>query len=353
MPNRLALPVLNPAWSLMRCVFALEICLVHLVSPVWNQLEEGWIADTVFMSVARTGTIGFIMLAGAILIGRGPGSVGQYLGDRLRRWLPLLVMAQLLYLALTLWIERRSLGSLGWSDLLEPAWYHMWFFYALGPIYAVVVPMRWYAAWADGLGGTARMVALWAPVAGLFAGSAWITAVYGLWGDLRPINVLIYCGFAWTGHVLATTFPNGVSWASRLMLLGVGGAALVSVLVIEAAGEPVSAYFHRCSIFVALAASGQFLLLLRAGQASWSSVTTRRMHAVARLTLGIFVIHPLLIVLAGWPPAWATAGWHKWLSMPAAAVGLFVLSGVVTWLWLQGTATLQRALVRERSVRHS
>jgi len=69
----------NPAWSLMRCVFAFEICLIHLCSAVWSQPQDGWMAETVFMSITRTGTVGFMMLAGAILIGRGLGSTGSYL----------------------------------------------------------------------------------------------------------------------------------------------------------------------------------------------------------------------------------------------------------------------------------
>lgn len=346
MPERLAKPLPNPAWSLLRCVFALQICLVHLASPVWNRMEEGWIGDTAFMALARTGTLGFMMLAGAILIARAQEQAGPYLLHRLRRWLPMLLFAQLLYLALALWLEGETPASLGWSDLIEPAWYHIWFFYALGLIYLVVVPMRAYAAWAENLGGAARLAAIWAPVAALFAGLAVFTAVFGFWGDLRPVNLVVYCGFAWTGYALATSFPKGTLWGAPLLLAGVAGATLATAAATEAAGVPVKAYFHRCSIFVALAACGQFLLLLRAGAIGWSRAATGRVNALAALTLGIFVVHPLLIALAGWPPGWAAEGWHKLATLPAAAALLFTASAALTWLWLRAGTLLQRPSAR-------
>jgi len=103
LPHRAAVTGLNPAWSLMRCVFAFEICLIHLCSRAWFQPEEGWIAETIFISITRTGTAGFMMLAGAILIGRGLGSVSNYFAHRLRLWLPVLALAQLIYIGLDLW----------------------------------------------------------------------------------------------------------------------------------------------------------------------------------------------------------------------------------------------------------
>ncbi len=343
MPDRPAKPPPNPAWSLMRCVFAFEICLIHLCSLLWFRPEEGWMAETIFMSAARTGTVGFMMLAGAILVGRGHFPVGDYLAARLRRWLPMLVLAQGLYLGLDLLVGEETLASLSWTDMVEPAWYHLWFFYALGVVYLMVVPMRWYAAQAARLSPGYRRTALWAPVAALAAGLAWVTASGGFWGDLRPLNLLIYCGYAWTGHVLATTFPTGTPWAGRLMLLGVGGATMATILATESAGVPVAAYFHRCSAFVAIAAAGQFLLLLRANTLAWSARTTTRLNALARLTLGIFVVHPLLIALGGWPPDWVVAGAREWFTLPVAAATLFAASGLVTWTTLRALALLRSA----------
>jgi|GEM_PF-5063009 len=327
----------------MRCVFAFEICLIHLCSLVWYKQQDGWMAETIFMSAARTGSVGFMMLAGAILIGRGSGPIADYLAARLRRWLPVLVLGQLLYIGLDLLSGGETLATLSWQNVVEPAWYHMWFFYALGLVYVVVVPMRWYAARAARLPPKYRRVALWAPVAGLLGGLGLVTAISGFWGDLRPLNLLIYCGYAWTGHVLATTFPNGVPWAGRLMLLGVSGAGLATTLASEWAGAPVAAYFHRCSVFVAVAAMGQFLLLLRANSLAWSESMAARVNAVARLTLGIFVIHPFLMAIGQWPPAWALEEQAEWVTIPLIAAALFVVSGLLTWAALRAFALLRGA----------
>lgn len=347
MPPPAATPTLNPAWSLMRCVFAFEICLIHLCSLSWYRPQDGWMAETLFMSAARTGTIGFMMLAGAILVGRSAGGIGDYLAHRLRRWLPALAVAQVVYIALDLWSGGATLDSLRMSDALEPAWYHIWFFYALGFVYLAVVPMRWYAGWAAALAPLPRLAAIWAPVALLMGVLGFATLLRGgFWGDLRAVNLLAYAGYAWTGYALAATFPRGSSFGWWMVLGGVSAAAVTTAIASEAAGVPVASYFHRCSAFVAVAAMGQFLLLLRVATQDWREATLERLHGVARLTLGIFVVHPLIIALAGWPQPWALADHAEWVTMPVAAVVLFALSGLVTWLVLATLEALRRPAAR-------
>lgn len=328
----------------MRCVFAYEICLVHLSAMVWYAPQGAKLAETLLVSLARTGTVGFLMLAGATLIHRPPGRATDYLAARFRRWLPMLVAAQLIYLAFSLLTGAKTPAILSPLDAITPAWIHIWFFYALGAVYIVVIPMRHYAAWTTNLSPRNRMAALWLPVLLLFGGSGWVTALGGFWGDLRPLNMLVYCGYAWTGYVLTASFPNGLRWAGALMLFGVCGAALTTVAASDAA--PVSTYFHRCSFFVAIAATGQFLLLLRANAAAWTTAMVGRVHRLARLTLGIFIVHPMLIVLAGWPgswtPHWALLGRLGWLTLPLVAAALFAVSALITWLVLHAHATLRR-----------
>lgn len=326
----------------MRCVFAFEICLIHLCSTVWTQPQEGWMAETVFMSITRTGTVGFMMLAGAILIGRKMGSAGSYLSHRLRRWMPAILTAQVLYIAFALWTGLESFEDLTWMKTVEPAWYHIWFFYALATIYVMVLPMRWYDAWAQGLAPTKRLLALWLPVAVLLAGLAWLTLWRGgTWGDLQPLNLLVYFGYAWTGHVLAVTFPRGAPKGWWLFVAGVAAAALATTLASEAAGKPVPYYFHRCTLFIAVATMGQFMLLMRAQAATWTATTTDWINRVGRLTLGIFVVHPLVIAASGWPHEWALVDSFEWVSMPIAAIVLFAVSAAITWCALKVTAAMR------------
>lgn len=293
-------------------------------------------AETVFMSITRTGTVGFMMLAGAILIGRGLGSTGSYLSHRFRRWMPAILTAQALYIAYAIWIGIESFEDLTWMLAVRPAWYHIWFFYALAMIYLMVVPMRAYDVWTQTLPPFGRRIALWAPVAGLLTGLTWLTLWRGgTWGDLQPLNLLIYFGYAWTGHVLAVTFPRGTPRGWLLFLAGVSAAALATTLASEAAGRPVPHYFHRCTLFVAVATMGQFMLLMQAQAATWSAATTVRINRVGRLTLGIFVVHPLVIAVSGWPHPWALVDSVEWVSMPLAALVLFAISGTITWLALK------------------
>ncbi len=335
------------AWSLMRCVFAFEICLIHVCTPIWLYPEPGSMAGTIFISVTRTGTVGFMMLAGAILIARTTADPATYLSARLRRWLPTLAIAQVLYLMAGIWYApapSSPMESFTWTDVFRPAWYHLWFFYALAVIYVMVLPMRRYAAWAGTLPRRGRLLALWLPVGLMLAGLGWSTLMRGgFWGDLRPENLLIYCGYAWTGYVLAETFPRGAPSGWWMLVAGVAAAALATTLASDAAGEPVRAYFHRCTLFIAVAAIGQFVLLLRANTAQWRPATVLRVNNLSRLTLGIFIVHPLVIAVARWPHDWAKVGSVEWVSLPVAAVVLFVLSGLFTWLSLRMAGLLRAA----------
>ena len=336
----MAFPPLTPApvfaWSMMRCIFAFEICLIHICSPVWGTPQQGWMAETVFMSITRTGTVGFMMLAGAILIARTSGTVSGYLSYRLRRWLPMLLIAQLIYFSLGFWIGSETFDDFGWFAVFEPAWYHLWFFYALGAIYIMVIMMRVYAAWAARLSGRRQYAALWLPVVAMLAGLSWSTLINGGgWGDLRPLNLVIYFGYAWTGYVLMVAFPRGAPSGWCMLIAGGSAAALATALASEAAGVPVPNYFHRCTLFIAVAAMGQFLLLLQANKVAWRPVTIHRVNRLARLTLGIFVIHPLVIAVLRWPYDWALVESIEWISLPIAAVVLFGISGTLSWISLR------------------
>jgi surface polysaccharide O-acyltransferase-like enzyme len=323
----------NPAWSLMRCVFAFEICLIHVCTSAWREIQPGWAAETLFISITRTGTIGFMMLTGAILIGRGPGNVGDYLYHRFSRWLPGLIAAQAIYIGYSLWYGLGSIEKLTWLKALEPAWYHVWFFYALVTIYVAVVPMRRYAAWAGSLPQAHGRVALWGPVAVFLAALGWGTLVAGgFWGDLRPVNLLVYCGYVWTGHVLAVSFPRGTAAGWWLLAAGVATATLATVWATENAGVPIPHFFHRCTIFIAIAAIGQFMVLLQARDVAWEASQVERLNRLSRLTLGVFVVHPLIIALAGWPHPWALVASAEWITLPLAALVLFGISSLVTWI---------------------
>ena len=240
--------------------------------------------------------------------------------------------------------DQATLGHLTWWDALSPAAPHLWFFYALLSIYVVVVPMRHYAIWIDGLAPARRRVAMWAPVAALLTASAVITSLGGFWGDLRPINFLFYLGFAWVGYALWATFPAGSLAGLPLLLGGVALSVLATVAVSDDLGRTVPYMNHRCSVFTIAGAMGQFLLLLRIATLAHSPALIRRVHGVARLTLGIFIVHPLLILLSLWQ-AWApTLEPGEWFVLPVATLLLFAASGAVAWLATQTARRLSGGL---------
>lgn len=328
---------------LIRCVCALLICVTHAATPLWfgfgdtGQPEGILVPATIYMLFSKTGTAGFILLAGVLLIPRTREAVGPYLTKRLHRWLPAILFAQALYLGWQLATGTLSLETLSWTDLVEPASTHLWFFYAMGVIYLAVVPMRWYVRQTDTMDGTVRLVALALPTL-LTVGAMVIMALRGgAWGYLTPVNLLIYCGYAWTGYLLVRNPPRTPWLGIFLVVIGVVGTIVITIVISEATGELEKQFIHRNSLGMAALAIGQFLLLQRLDHAITAPAWRARITRLSDLTLGIFTIHPLLMALAGGPerlivqldPAWF------WIALPAYGVALFVASAVVVWGWFR------------------
>ncbi len=327
---------LNPVWSLMRCVFAFEICLVHLILPVWFALPPEWDAPGTILPFARAGTLGFLMLAGALLVARADETVANYLPKRIGVWLRNTAIVYGIYA-----FYAALVGGISDIDALinniAGLTGHLWFFWALGAVYLAVIPMRHLVRRLRPLPETARCALMVASVAAFFIGLSAITLRGGAWGNnLAPLKIAIYCGHAWTGYVVWRLMPRG-SWKGVALIgIGMAVAILATLDISREAGRNLTYHNHRATLLIGLIALGQLLVILRLAQYLRRGWLSNSLERVSRLTLGIYAVHPLLIHLSGWQLWWAEVPLPLFLLLPLGGLALMAASGTAVWLAQQG-----------------
>ena len=338
-------------WDLLRCICAFEICLVHVTLPAWFTMDTAWNAGSVSIALARAGTIGFLMLAGALLVPRSDEMLRRYVPYRLRAWLQNIVIAYAIYLVFGLLIHDGEPGSLTLFTLVNLHTGHFWFFWAIGIAYIAVIAMRWAVRRLRPLPERTQTALLLGSVAVFFAGLAVVTANGGTYGKLTPLLLLIYCGHVWTGYVLGRVFPRGSWFGLALIALGVAAAVLGTQAISTEAGHNVTYLNHRGTLFIGLVAFGQVLLILRIGRAISHARLKTAIANLSRYTIGIFIIHPMLLEISDWDEWWDATGLPITLLFPLAGAALMAASLVVVWTAQAGIAALFERATRLRATR--
>ena len=327
-------------WDLLRCFCAFEICLVHVTLPAWFTMDTAWNAGSVYIAIARAGTIGFLMLAGALLVPRANEPLHRYIPHRLRTWLQNIAGAYAIYIAYILLTRHAETDSPTLLALVNRHAGHLWFFWAIGTAYVAVIAMRWAVRRLHTLPPRTQTAVLLASVALFYAGLAALTANGGTYGNLSPHLLLIYCGHVWTGYVISRLVPQG-SWLGLIpVVLGVAAAVLATQAISTEAGRNITYLNHRATLFIGLVAAGQVLLVLRIGHAIAQTKLAPPITSLARYTIGIFIIHPAVITASGWVHAWPTLGLPPALLLPLAAAALMAASLAIGWAVQASIATL-------------
>ena len=189
--------------------------------------------------------------------------------------------------------------------------------------------MQWYARQAETVLGRGRVVALALPLVPPVAMMITMAFRGGAWGDLTLANLVIYCGYAWTGYLLAR-HPAKTCWPGAvLVVLGIAATILTTIILSEATGIPERRFMHRCWLGIGCLAVGQFMLLQQLDRRITAPAIRARIARLGKLTLGVFIIHPLLLTVLGWPHAWIAHRPSAWIDLPLAGIALFAASALI------------------------
>lgn len=315
--------------DLARTVAVFFVVLVHVSAETFYQFSPNWLATISLNSASRTAVPIFLMISGAVLL-RREHSATSALRRVVRICIPLLFWS-VIYLAFDggLWNSE----GFQWQSLKRildgSVKYHLWFIYAMIPVYAFM------------------------PIYGAYA--------------IAPRQSMLYCLSAWfiafsilpfikalTGFEVG--IDNRAGMAIGYLLLGIylhrdrcpperatksrstAGFALWAILALltfaltwwrsHATGKPVETFLRRDTPHTVLAAAGLFVFLssfrLKLTGTFWKTL----LKYTARTSFGVYLVHVLVLEALRRNGISTTMG-SPWLGIPLFTVMVYVGSFII------------------------
>ena len=325
-------PAPHASLELLRTAAALAVVGVHAAAMVLVALPGGavsdWWAANLWDALCRWCVPVFVMISGAVLLsGPADEAAGAFYRRRaLRLWQPALFWT-LSYLALSALTQPGWRVSSGLASVLRGTpYYHLWYLYMLPGLYLLTPFLRRVIAHSS----SAELRGLTAACCVLAAlGSATLPASASFLTSFLP-----FTGYFLLGHLLFTHPSQPRSPRLLALTLSAGllialGAGMLRPWLGSRAMEWMYAYPNPLVLLMGVC-------LFQLGLRQHAGFITRladRCVALAPLSFGIYLIHPLWLLLL------AKVGidgflWHPAIGIPLTTLAAFALSALSTALLL-------------------
>lgn len=337
-PNRLVwLDLLRIAASVL--VVALNLTSVQLRTLPLNAI--GWQPINLYLAMSRAATPLFTMVAGILFLGLGKQrTLRQLLQGPVRKIVVIYIAWSMIYAVFTLLTNPAGVGTLPgrFAALLIASHYHLWFLpilislYLLSPFLQPVVDQ----------GGEAVL---------RYAAVLLVVSLLGhtlvLHGDFLPMadwvitlamkfpveKILLFSGYFLLSNTMHRYFSADKKINAAIYLLGLGGilaTAAVTWLASQKTGATDLRFSDPLSLLTFFSAVAVFLVFK--SEVSKVRFTFRARCLIAnlsRLTLGVFLIHPLVIYFLEKAFGLNLLSFNPILSVPVLTLLVFFLSAAV------------------------
>lgn len=335
--------------DLARVVACFMVVVLHVAAMDFHTFGRDWWASNSYDSFTRACVPIFLMITGVLLLGRRE-PLGLFYRKRVVRIVPPLVFWSAFYL---LWYKAQGevYGGVVASLLVVlrgPVAYHLWYLYALAGIYLFLPFLRhiWQGASPaeQGLYLVAWVVVSAWPMTQTLLGTDFdfldtyeLAPFFGLAGYL-------FLG-AWAHHHCSVHQDAG--WYGWLNLAAFVLASLATAwatwLYSAQQGAPDPLFYDYLSPFVVLAALSAFNLLYGLGVRLARSDRVpagfwRVLKHLASSSLGIYCFHIFVLDGLGRYADVVFAWGSGWLTIPLAAVVIFLISWLTVGLARQSAA---------------
>ena len=305
-------------WDLVRVVAALLVVLGHVSSAIWYQPGAHWQAANVYDSFARASVPLFFMVSGALLIPKQE-AISLYVKKRLARLTVPIVFWSAVYVAWNRVFDETAVAWDGLARVLtEPAYYHLWFLYALLFAYTAVPVLRW--SWSRLTDVSQRWLV-----------ASWLTAVAGLswmqpppFGPLHPINLLGYVGYLLLGAIVQRIPPMPLLGAALYVSAGIFTAMATAWL--SRGGTPEANLYGFLMPNVIVMAIGLMMLLRALAGVESCKRASPWIAYGATLTFGIYLVHPIFAAFLDTSFCRSVLLGYSWIGIPAVTIFWFVVS---------------------------
>lgn len=306
--------------DLLRCMAVVAVIAIHVAEPrlgLYDQLSSiEWLAGVATNSISRWAVPIFFMISGALLLSDlRPFHTRYFLQRRLAKVVWPFLAWSLIYALVsgydgTEWQWTRS-SNIIQQAISAPTWYHLWYFYALIPLYLAVPLLRlWLPTLSDQQ--IHRWLAFWLALT-LFdwfkIGDAWIP------------DLVIYLGYLVLGWYLF----NRDQRANEQLWLIAGIAMLAfnffgSWQLSLAAGQ-THVFFMGYTHFNTAIIAGMVFVMAQIYATRITGQCRQLVGLISQYSLGIYLIHPLLLI----PARSASNSDYAWFGSDWLAIVCFTL----------------------------
>ena len=323
--------------ELIRVVACFMVVLLHVAASGFHDFADAWWPSNFHDAFTRVCVPLFLMITGALLLGRQE-PLSRLLRGRVLRLLPPLLFWSLFYVGWRAW---RSDDPFDWMAAFaslpaQPSSYHLWYLYAMVGITLFLPFLR--LLWQHS-GETEKRfyLLMWLLVSGFpmwgnaLGWEADTIAVYEL-SNFFGLAGYLFLG-AWLQEWRRRTNVTANAYVGGLSLFGLGGAVTMGITawLSQHRGAPDSLFYDYLSPFVIVAAGGAYLFLATCGDRLFKRGARFRLRkhllSLSALTLGIYCIHITWLEWAMDYVDWERYGAAAWWMMPALALVLFAISG--------------------------
>lgn len=289
--------------DLIRVVSIFMVVLIHTSSPVLNAVGEitfaNWLAGDIYTAIARACVPLLFMVSGYLLLGKQESIRLFYINRAGKVVVPFLAWS-VIYL---IWQNGyadytffNALKAILRSIVTAPAYYHLWFLYALLPIYLFVPLLRVfvYSANEQTLWYFALVWFLFGPMLD-FAGNM---LGYGLAIDLGFITE--YIGYFYLGYLLGRlTFPRWITVTAVLVFVtSVIYTAYATFRASAAFGDYNDFYLVYLRLNIVLMSLSAFIWFKALGEKMSTrpeAFSVKLIRGLSGASFGIYLVHAMMI----------------------------------------------------------
>ncbi|MCD6405730.1 MAG: acyltransferase family protein [Planctomycetes bacterium] len=305
---------------------------LEIVSQTGGPASPGWWPALLADSFARWSLPVFVMVSGALLLDpRKTESLSGFFKKRMHRILIPLVFWSAVYLSL-----RAVFGSISTGEVLRCVlitghpWAHLWYLYMIPALYLFTPFLRTYVR-----SSSHRERNYLTGFIFVLASLHSFLAMYFI--DYTPTVLtmfLPFLGYYICGYQLRSVKVSGINLKAVIVLIvGCGTAsALATTLLVRHFGLVRQGFFPRTffSPTVIVMSCAVFLLVMRLCHGGHG--TARFVTAAGRIapaTLGIYVLHPLVLAFPEKVLGFDGVGLHPVAAIPLFAISAFLVSYLV------------------------
>ena len=286
-------------FDVMRCVAALAVIIIHALGPYRHELGQipmgEWITAITFNGFSRWAVPVFILITGALMLNdRRPFDLKYYLSRRLGKVLIPFIAWSLFYAYLSGWtiagFDAATVKNVLAESYHHSTYYHLGFFYYFIPLYAAIPFLQIFVRRYND-SALYALTGVWLLTTLLF-----LMRIDGPWSE----QFWLYMGLLPLGYILFQKLPINNTTVVIALILGLGGMALGTYMVIEnsiaADRYSVGRWFSYKTTNTILAASMIFVLA-KAYADKINESFKKVISVVSQHSLGIYILHPLFL----WP----------------------------------------------------